>query len=957
MPYCYVSSAYWFVSRFILLICLLVGLSSVHLLAQTVRYVKPIASGLSNGSSWNNASPDLQAMINASASGDQVWVASGTYKPTATTDRSISFAMKNGVAIYGGFLGAETNLSQRPAINTTTPSSTTLSGDIGTIGDNSDNSLHVIRNPPGLTTSAILDGFIITSGNANGSITLGPPDNIGGGMLNIGKGAGQVCSPLIRQCVFVANQAGFGGAMHNDGQEGGSSSPVLINCVFLNNTVTNNGGAMINSCDMYSSSRPLLTNCVFQNNTATHHGGAMLNAGTSNPRLTNCSFLSNTAGYSGGAIYGNGDSQLINCVLWNNGGAFTFFNNGTEAAATVSYSLFDASVTYYTSGPGNLTTTNSPFVSGTDTRLAADSPAINTGDPATTSTTGDLTAVSNFDLAGNSRFLGGRIDMGAYEFSTRLYVRASASGANTGQNWTDAFPDLQTALTYSGNQNEIWVAAGTYKPTSTIDRTISFSMKNGVTIFGGFAGTETTLSQRPTIDNTTPSSTTLSGEIGSPSSTTDNSYHVINNPAGLNITAILDGFVITGGNANNNFSDYSGGGMYNNGSGSGQVCSPLIRQCSFVANQAAFGGAVFNNGSLSGNSSPVLTNCVFQSNSAPSAGGALCNLGQGGISNPTLTNCAFQDNTSTQGGAMWNSGYASGICNPQLTNCSFQGNTATRVGGALYNDNSSPVLNNCVFQSNTANGGGALYNNAFMGNSNPLLTNCSFQNNTAQSGGAMINDGDDGPDGTSSPRLTNCSFQANMATVKGGVMYNVGAVGTTRSSPVLINCVVFNNGGANTIVNNNASLTTSYSLFDTSVNGYTSGPGNLIVTTSPFASTTSTQLAPTAHAINTGDPNTTTATVGTTDPAGTPRFAQGRIDMGAFEWGTTCQGLVTSIRAGNWNDPTVWACNVVPISTDIVQLNHVVTLPTSYVAPIKTLRNSNTGKVMYQSGAKVRLGF
>ncbi|MBD2703933.1 hypothetical protein IC229_25030 [Spirosoma sp. BT702] len=76
--------------------------------------------------------------------------------------------MKNGAAIYGGFAGTETNLSQRSPINATTPSSVTLSGDIGTVGNNTDNSYHVISNPTGLTTTAILDGFVITQGNANG---------------------------------------------------------------------------------------------------------------------------------------------------------------------------------------------------------------------------------------------------------------------------------------------------------------------------------------------------------------------------------------------------------------------------------------------------------------------------------------------------------------------------------------------------------------------------------------------------------------------------------------------------------------------------------------------------------------------------------------------------------------------------------------------------------------------
>ncbi|GAB3752952.1 hypothetical protein [Spirosoma pomorum] len=107
--------------------------------ASTIRYVKAGATG--TGATWSNASGDLQAMINASASGDQVWMAGGTYKPSTsglTDARSATFRAKAGVTILGGFTGAagtEGNASAR----TTTPSSTTLSGDLGTIGDQADN--------------------------------------------------------------------------------------------------------------------------------------------------------------------------------------------------------------------------------------------------------------------------------------------------------------------------------------------------------------------------------------------------------------------------------------------------------------------------------------------------------------------------------------------------------------------------------------------------------------------------------------------------------------------------------------------------------------------------------------------------------------------------------------------------------------------------------------------------
>ncbi|MBD2704649.1 hypothetical protein IC229_28690 [Spirosoma sp. BT702] len=879
----YIHPVRWFL-RCLLLTCLLTALATASLLAQTIRYVKPIASGSGNGSSWTNASANLQAMINASVSGDQVWVAGGTYKPTSTTTRTISFAMKNGVAIYGGFAGTEAALNQRPAINATTPSSSTLSGEIGSPSSTTDNSYHVISNSTSLslTNSAILDGFVVTRGNATDG---GGLNSLGGGVLNNGQGS--VCSPLIRYCTFVANQAGYGGAICNYGN-GGSSSPVLTNCVFQSNTAIN-GGAMVNDGNDGSSS-PLLTNCTFQANRAVYQGeglpaitrgGGMFNdgrSGSSSPVLTNCSFQGNSAS-QGGVMYNLGSSGssspvLTNCVLWNNGGNSTFGNS--TATVTISYSLFEASVIGYVSGGGNLTTNTNPFASTTSTQLAPTSPAINAGDPATTPTTGAPANVGNFDLGGNSRFVGGRIDIGAYEVctsATRLYVRASATGANTGLSWTDAFTNLQSALNYycSGSLREIWVAAGTYKPTSTTDRTISFAMRSEVAIYGGFVGSETNYNQRPAINAITPSSTTLSGDIGAVGNTTDNSYHVISNPPGLTTSAILDGFVITAGNANdgnvpNNYG--YGGGMLNYGRGSGQVCSPRIRQCVFVANQASFGGAISNDGSVSGSSSPLLSNCVFLSNTATYGGGVMYNLG-------------------------------------------------STVGG------------------NT-----------------PWLNTCAFQDNMANYGAAMVNDGQGG---SSSPQLSNCSFQGNRAT-NGGAIYNLGSP-SGSSSAVLTNCVLWNNGGVKTFFNDsNASVSASYSLFDTSVTGYTSGPGSLTTTTSPFASPTSTQLAPTSPAINTGDPNSA-ALLGATDLGGNPRFAQGRIDMGAFEWATTCQGLVTSIKAGNWNDQTVWACNVVPVSTDIVQLNHVVTLPASYTAQIKTLRKSTTGKVTYQSGAKLRLGF
>ncbi len=182
-----------------------------------VRYVKPTASGTGDGTSWANASANLQAMINASGSGDEVWVAAGTYKPTSGTDRNISFVMKNGVGIYGGFNSTETQLSQR---NWRT-NVTTLSGDINQPGSSGDNSYHVINNDNNnLNISAVLDGFTITAGNANGADFA----SYGGAILNANA------SPKISNCIFTNNHSEvYGGAILNfNGPMGSSPTAFLL---------------------------------------------------------------------------------------------------------------------------------------------------------------------------------------------------------------------------------------------------------------------------------------------------------------------------------------------------------------------------------------------------------------------------------------------------------------------------------------------------------------------------------------------------------------------------------------------------------------------------------------------------------------------------------------------------------------------------------------------------------
>ena len=296
------------------------------------------------------------------------------------------------------------------------------------------------------------------------------------------------------------------------------------------------------------------------------------------------------------------------------------------------------------------------------------------------------------------------------------YVTPSGAGLLDGISWANAFPgtSLQTAITASTSGDEVWVMTGTYFTTTGTNRNIFFSMANGVAIYGSFAGTETSLSQR---NFSCGFSSVLSAEIGV-AGNADNSYHVISNSS-LNNTAILDGFTITGGHANfdllGNDPRSLGGGILNTGSGGG-ICSPTIRNCLFTNNTALFGGGIFDHGQNGGNANPVITNCIFTQNTATGGGGAIDNFGYNGNASPVVTNCIFYNNTATdRAGAMYCWGGGNGNASPTILNCVFINNSSVD-GGAIVSDRSNfvsgnsgtanPTIRNCIFWGNTASGTG-----------------------------------------------------------------------------------------------------------------------------------------------------------------------------------------------------------------------------------------------------------
>lgn len=344
-------------------------------------YVDKDAKGNDNGSSWNNAYTDLQDAIKAAPRGAEIWVAEGTYKPTAGNNREVSFEMKDFVAIYGGFKGNETELNQRNWRR----NETILSGDIGVKDDASDNSYHVVQSSY-VNALAVLDGFTIRDGNANGP-SFGGEDN-GGGIYN------RSGSPTLSNLKIADNLAqDMGGGMYNS-----RSQPKITNVSFIGN-VARNGGAIYNYISFYG-----VTNSTFVENFSTY-GSAIYNFdGTL--KINNVTISGNSSGEVG-TIYNN-DSVTIevnNSIIWGNPSAGGSPIHGDDATINIANSIIEGN----TSG---LNLNKDPKFVDADKgnyNLQANSPAINAGD-------NSLVSEVKTDLSGRRRIMGGTVDMGAYEF-------------------------------------------------------------------------------------------------------------------------------------------------------------------------------------------------------------------------------------------------------------------------------------------------------------------------------------------------------------------------------------------------------------------------------------------------------------------------------------------------------------------------------------------------------------
>lgn len=295
-----------------------------------------------------------------------------------------------------------------------------------------------------------------------------------------------------------------------------------------------------------------------------------------------------------------------------------------------------------------------------------------------------------------------------YIFS-QIYVKQDASGTNDGTSWDNAYTNLQTAINAANTDDEIWVAYGTYKPIESPDANVNtdlrswcFYIDKDIKLFGGFTGTESSVSERDFISNTT----VLSGEIGNQSNLSDNSHHVII-ITGTSKKSLLDGFTITRGNAkggvNVNFSGetfyaYEGGGIYI------KDAFIVLKNLVIHENKADRGGGMYL---LNANATPfadrvVIENVTFSFNDAISvnAGGGLLITN----SNPLLYNTIFEGNRAELFATVGGTGGGVTLVNSTRVffyNPVFYANFAYNRGSAIVSNSSEFTIYNGTFVNNS----------------------------------------------------------------------------------------------------------------------------------------------------------------------------------------------------------------------------------------------------------------
>ncbi|MGQ0628156.1 MAG: FG-GAP-like repeat-containing protein, partial [Phycisphaerales bacterium] len=736
---------------------------AVPVSAQTVIHVNAAAAPGGDGNSWGTAFRSLQAAIEGArlipvdGRDVQIWVAQGRYLPeeesTPGLTRSRVFRPPGGTTILGGFGGSETSsLERNPKVFTTIISGDLDDNDTSPFVNDHQNAYHLIyADAQAANSRIVLDGLQLQAGNS-----IDAPGSVSGAIWVAG---GQV--DLI-DLVVVANRSSTA-VLYSHSPDTTPIAVTVERCVITGNT-SGVYAAVLHANEGDWTFR----NCAFLHNTVNSNYsnpnfGFVAEIRDSPARFHHCTFAFCRAfGWPANmpmiGHFGSARAEFRGCIVWNNRN-----DAGTAPVSAVPGSLFENNLWggvgfFEANDPHFLNLSGLDGLAGTaDDRvdLTADSPAIDAGLPA------NLPSSSILDVRGLVRTVDGngdtfaQTDIGASEFLSylpifpgRVFVRSDAPVGGNGATWSTAFRTLQEALAFTATNaiGQIWVATGTYKPSTPLpqdgSRSASFQLRNGLAIYGGFAGTETQLSQRNVAANPTILSGDLNGDDNGDLNRADNSFAVVSG-TGLTGGAVLDGFTVTGGSGATDgagimLSASSGVALRNlrimlnesAGSGAGLHATggdTLVDSCVIEANTAQeFGGGIFSGGGglVRIKDSSLHNNRAFN-------GGAIAKRGSGGeltVLRTTLLRNRADLASNGSGGAIYADGPGGLI---SLVSSSVLGNFATGgFAGLSLSEVSADVLNSTVVGNSTPGEVGALL--SFSGSLRVI--NSAFVSNTAADG-------------------------------------------------------------------------------------------------------------------------------------------------------------------------------------------------------------------------------
>ena len=748
--------------------------SYLGIMAQTkIYYVSP--TGVGDGTSWETTTT-LQTALQNAVAGDQIWV-QGFEQITSADQLYIApadgFSLKSGVQLYGGFKGDETNVNSRETLGKPYQMKyrSVLSGDIkrDDVVDNtnlifpanttrSDNATHVlnVNMAPASgnnknTSPTIINGFSIGNGHADGSGEKGGGiyihgDNTGGGIFR------------IERCFLLNNYATQGGAIYVDAEvKNVNNSTSLVNqCVVYNNAAGERAAVENAGGGLYLAGEATVVNSSIFNN---ENGGLRLADGA---KVVNSTVSRNS---SGGIDMIDDKAEgynVANTIIWGNSTLSTQYRPKFKNSAFHEVEADDSDGNIYVTAE-NRGDTNAPMFDAPSLKTSYDrdfnwrqtayplwswnvlegSVMLSKGDQQSY----DQSAYGSEDMAGNPRFNGSTIDIGAYEFqqmlSTRIrYVKPVATGTGDGSSWENASGNLQNMIDELAKNNpqnlpgEVWVAAGTYVPQvqviSGTTYSASFLMRDGISVYGGFAGDESSKQEREVgkMPWNFVNKTILEGSYYEHSKTswnesnhkwtlTSDSRHVVffsplpsEGKSGFDKSTILNGVTIRGG--------YAQGGegvadfMTDRGAGVYMGINATLEKCIVTENSSTGnGGAVYMYGGR-------VMNSLIYNNNADGDGGAVYVDNAGIVLASMLTN-----NSANNGSGAYlahTGNWTDGKPHPEylILSTSVVSNNTSRLNGAVY----------CAK-------GGVLMQNTITNNDCPTATD-NTSANASQSGGLYV---------------------------------------------------------------------------------------------------------------------------------------------------------------------------------------------------------------------------